>query len=207
MPETAGTRASGSEPRNPEMKPMELGPEGKTWSLADLAVLDSPSSWGKGTQPGGWLRTVFLELKMQNLHFQNLTGKPVPAWLLASMLKPCPRLLLFADMSLKALTEHQHLSSLEQQYNQEITDLKQPVLVSQPKRRRGPGGTLPGPAMLIPELCYLTGASRVSPRLSTRTPRAARNPHSCFVPLISFTPHRPATQVFRRDSRFFKICL
>lgn len=45
----------------------------------------------------------------------------------------------------------------EQQYNQEITDLKQPVLVSQPKRRRGPGGTLPGPAMLIPELCYLTG--------------------------------------------------
>lgn len=46
----------------------------------------------------------------------------------------------------------------EQQYNQEITDLKQPVLVSQPKRRRGPGGTLPGPAMLIPELCYLTGA-------------------------------------------------
>lgn len=46
----------------------------------------------------------------------------------------------------------------EQQYNQEITDLKQPVLVSQPKRRRGPGGTLPGPVMLIPELCYLTGA-------------------------------------------------
>lgn len=45
-----------------------------------------------------------------------------------------------------------------QQYNQEITDLKQPVLVSQPKRRRGPGGVLPGPAMLIPELCYLTGA-------------------------------------------------
>uniref|UniRef100_A0A8C4YRP1 Piwi-like protein 1 n=1 Tax=Gopherus evgoodei TaxID=1825980 RepID=A0A8C4YRP1_9SAUR len=41
------------------------------------------------------------------------------------------------------------------QYNQEITDLNQPVLVSQPKRRRGPG--MPGPAVLIPELCYLTG--------------------------------------------------
>lgn len=79
-----------------------------------------------------------------------------------SGLKPGPRLLLFADLSLKALTEHQRLSSLEQQYNQEITDLKQPVLVSQPKRRRGPGGTLPGPAMLIPELCYLTGTSRAS---------------------------------------------
>ncbi|CAM5101046.1 unnamed protein product [Natator depressus] len=41
------------------------------------------------------------------------------------------------------------------QYNQEITDLNQPVLVSQPKRRRGLG--MPGPAVLIPELCYLTG--------------------------------------------------
>ncbi|XP_073168472.1 piwi-like protein 1 isoform X1 [Lepidochelys kempii] len=41
------------------------------------------------------------------------------------------------------------------QYNQEITDLNQPVLVSQPKRRRGLG--IPGPAVLIPELCYLTG--------------------------------------------------
>lgn len=58
----------------------------------------------------------------------------------------------------------------EQQYNQEITDLKQPVLVSQPKRRRGPGGTLPGPAMLIPELCYLTGAWRSSIRSSLATP-------------------------------------
>ncbi|KAK2102947.1 Piwi-like protein 1 [Saguinus oedipus] len=56
----------------------------------------------------------------------------------------------------------------EQQYNQEITDLKQPVLVSQPKRRRGPGGTLPGPAMLIPELCYLTGT--VAFRLLGRKP-------------------------------------
>lgn len=66
----------------------------------------------------------------------------------------------------------------EQQYNQEITDLKQPVLVSQPKRRRGPGGTMPGPAMLIPELCYLTGvppccALHISSLLppSTRLPR------------------------------------
>lgn len=44
-----------------------------------------------------------------------------------------------------------------QQYNQEITDLNQPVLVSQTKRKRGPGGVMPGPAVLIPELCYLTG--------------------------------------------------
>ncbi|XP_062999758.1 piwi-like protein 1 [Elgaria multicarinata webbii] len=43
------------------------------------------------------------------------------------------------------------------QYGQEITDLHQPVLISQPKRKRGPGGVMAGPAILIPELCYLTG--------------------------------------------------
>ncbi|XP_042319601.1 LOW QUALITY PROTEIN: piwi-like protein 1 [Sceloporus undulatus] len=43
------------------------------------------------------------------------------------------------------------------QYSQEITDLNQPVLISQPKRRRGPGGVVPGVLVLIPELCYLTG--------------------------------------------------
>ncbi|NXX46968.1 PIWL1 protein, partial [Tricholaema leucomelas] len=42
----------------------------------------------------------------------------------------------------------------KRQYNQEITDLKQPVLVSQPKRR---AISLPGPLILIPELCFLTG--------------------------------------------------
>ncbi|XP_067557331.1 piwi-like protein 1 isoform X2 [Pseudorca crassidens] len=54
-------------------------------------------------------------------------------------------------------SEVSFLEYYRKQYNQEITDLKQPVLVSQPKRRRGPGGTSPGPALLIPELCYLTG--------------------------------------------------
>ncbi|XP_075754569.1 piwi-like protein 1 isoform X2 [Pelodiscus sinensis] len=43
------------------------------------------------------------------------------------------------------------------QYNQDITDLNQPVLVSQPKRRRGLEGVSSGPVILIPELCYLTG--------------------------------------------------
>ncbi|XP_044296633.1 piwi-like protein 1 [Varanus komodoensis] len=43
------------------------------------------------------------------------------------------------------------------QYSQEITDLNQPVLISQPKRKRGPEGGIIGPAILIPELCYLTG--------------------------------------------------
>ncbi|XP_077164516.1 piwi-like protein 1 [Paroedura picta] len=45
----------------------------------------------------------------------------------------------------------------KKQYNQEITDLNQPVLVSQPKRKRGPEGDIARPAVLIPELCYLTG--------------------------------------------------
>ncbi|KAK4813307.1 hypothetical protein QYF61_023982 [Mycteria americana] len=41
------------------------------------------------------------------------------------------------------------------QYNQEITDLNQPVLISQSRRKRG--SMMPGPVVLIPELCFLTG--------------------------------------------------
>nr|XP_009930781.1 PREDICTED: piwi-like protein 1 isoform X1 [Opisthocomus hoazin] len=41
------------------------------------------------------------------------------------------------------------------QYNQEITDLDQPVLISESKRRRGSMAVVP--VVLIPELCFLTG--------------------------------------------------
>ncbi|NWR55762.1 PIWL1 protein, partial [Bucorvus abyssinicus] len=41
------------------------------------------------------------------------------------------------------------------QYNQVISDLNQPVLISQSRRRRG--NIMPGPVVLIPELCFLTG--------------------------------------------------
>ncbi|XP_078105787.1 piwi-like protein 1 isoform X2 [Sander vitreus] len=44
------------------------------------------------------------------------------------------------------------------QYNLDITDGNQVLLVSHVKKALGPsGGPPPGPAMLIPELCYLTG--------------------------------------------------
>uniref|UniRef100_A0A3P9I4P4 Piwi-like RNA-mediated silencing 1 n=1 Tax=Oryzias latipes TaxID=8090 RepID=A0A3P9I4P4_ORYLA len=44
------------------------------------------------------------------------------------------------------------------QYGLDITDVNQVLLVSHVKKRTGPGGGPPlGPAMLIPELCYLTG--------------------------------------------------
>uniref|UniRef100_A0A8C9X020 Piwi-like RNA-mediated gene silencing 1 n=1 Tax=Sander lucioperca TaxID=283035 RepID=A0A8C9X020_SANLU len=44
------------------------------------------------------------------------------------------------------------------QYNLDITDGNQVLLVSHVKKAMGPsGGPPPGPAMLIPELCYLTG--------------------------------------------------
>ncbi|KAG7489102.1 hypothetical protein JOB18_004908 [Solea senegalensis] len=44
------------------------------------------------------------------------------------------------------------------QYNLDITDGNQVLLVSHVKRLAGPPGAAPpGPAMLIPELCYLTG--------------------------------------------------
>uniref|UniRef100_A0A8B9PIZ5 PIWL1 protein n=1 Tax=Apteryx owenii TaxID=8824 RepID=A0A8B9PIZ5_APTOW len=52
-------------------------------------------------------------------------------------------------------SEISYLDYYKMQYNQEITDLNQPLLVSQPRRRRG--SIMPGPAVLIPELCYLTG--------------------------------------------------
>ncbi|XP_072372927.1 piwi-like protein 1 isoform X2 [Scyliorhinus torazame] len=49
-----------------------------------------------------------------------------------------------------------YIDYYKKQYSTDITDLNQPVLISQPKRQ-GPGGTSIGPICLIPELCYLTG--------------------------------------------------
>ncbi|KAM6298089.1 piwi-like protein 1 [Aegotheles albertisi] len=43
----------------------------------------------------------------------------------------------------------------KKQYSQEITDLNQPLLISQSKKKRG--NIMPGPVALVPELCYLTG--------------------------------------------------
>lgn len=45
----------------------------------------------------------------------------------------------------------------KRQYSQDITDLSQPALISQPRKKRGPGGAVQGPLVLIPELCFLTG--------------------------------------------------
>lgn len=44
-----------------------------------------------------------------------------------------------------------------QQYNLDITDGNQVLLISHVKRMGPAGAPPPGPAMLIPELCYLTG--------------------------------------------------
>ncbi|XP_065548859.1 piwi-like protein 1 isoform X2 [Lathamus discolor] len=52
-------------------------------------------------------------------------------------------------------SEITYIDYYKRQYNQEITDLNQPVLVSQ-CRRKG-GNMMPGPVVLIPELCFLTG--------------------------------------------------
>ncbi|NXW57063.1 PIWL1 protein, partial [Eurystomus gularis] len=52
-------------------------------------------------------------------------------------------------------SEISYVDYYKKQYNQEITDLNQPVLISQPRRRSG--SILQGPVALIPELCFLTG--------------------------------------------------
>ncbi|XP_064424197.1 piwi-like protein 1 [Latimeria chalumnae] len=54
-------------------------------------------------------------------------------------------------------TEISFVDYYKMQYNQVVSDLSQPVLVSQPRRQRGPGGGVAGPIVLIPELCSLTG--------------------------------------------------
>ncbi|XP_056389515.1 piwi-like protein 1 [Hyla sarda] len=43
------------------------------------------------------------------------------------------------------------------QYNKDITDLKQPAIIHNPKKVKGPGKMQAGPIILIPEFCYLTG--------------------------------------------------
>ncbi|XP_018431983.1 PREDICTED: piwi-like protein 1 [Nanorana parkeri] len=43
------------------------------------------------------------------------------------------------------------------QYNIQITDLKQPGVINNPKKIKGPPGTQPSPIVLIPEFCFLTG--------------------------------------------------
>ncbi|XP_068099765.1 piwi-like protein 1 [Hyperolius riggenbachi] len=43
------------------------------------------------------------------------------------------------------------------QYNKQITDMKQPAVIHNPKRARGPPGTQPTAVVLIPEFCFLTG--------------------------------------------------
>ncbi|XP_010187806.1 PREDICTED: piwi-like protein 1 [Mesitornis unicolor] len=52
-------------------------------------------------------------------------------------------------------SEISYVDYYKKQYNQEITDLNQPVLISQSKRKRGT--MMQGPVVLIPELCFLTG--------------------------------------------------
>ncbi|XP_068943231.1 piwi-like protein 1 [Petaurus breviceps papuanus] len=59
------------------------------------------------------------------------------------------------------------LDYYRQQYGTKITDLEQPVLVSLPKRKKGPDGRPTSPALLMPELCNLTGLTR-SMRMNDR---------------------------------------
>lgn len=44
-----------------------------------------------------------------------------------------------------------------QQYNLDIGEKNQALLVSHAKKRAPAGAPPPGPALLVPELCYLTG--------------------------------------------------
>ncbi|NXI49548.1 PIWL1 protein, partial [Chloroceryle aenea] len=52
-------------------------------------------------------------------------------------------------------SEISYVDYYKKQYNQEITDLNQPVLISQFRKKSG--NIMAGPVVLIPELCFLTG--------------------------------------------------
>ncbi|KAM9095070.1 piwi-like protein 1 [Sarcophilus harrisii] len=65
------------------------------------------------------------------------------------------------------------LDYYRKQYGTRITDLEQPVLVSLPKRKKA-DGTDPSPALLMPELCNLTGLTR-SMRRNNRITKGIAN--------------------------------
>ncbi|KAM4047113.1 piwi-like protein 4 [Anomaloglossus baeobatrachus] len=56
-------------------------------------------------------------------------------------------------------TQISYVEYYKQQYNVELTDLFQPMLVSSLKMKKGEAGDAPRVVHLLPELCYLTGLS------------------------------------------------
>ncbi|XP_077154559.1 piwi-like protein 4 isoform X1 [Ranitomeya variabilis] len=56
-------------------------------------------------------------------------------------------------------TQISYVEYYKQQYNVELTDLSQPMLVSTLKMKKGEGCDAPRVVHLLPELCYLTGLS------------------------------------------------
>ncbi|CAJ0946406.1 unnamed protein product [Ranitomeya imitator] len=56
-------------------------------------------------------------------------------------------------------TQISYVEYYKQQYNVELTDLSQPMLVSTLKVKKGEGCDVPRVVHLLPELCYLTGLS------------------------------------------------
>lgn len=65
----------------------------------------------------------------------------------------------YFDTRCKIWWSHSNHSPPLQQYSLDITDGNQALLVSHVKRLGPAGRPPPGPAMLIPEFCYLTGNS------------------------------------------------
>lgn len=73
-------------------------------------------------------------------------------------------------------TDISFINYYKNQYGLDITDKNQVLLISHVKKMGPSGGPPPGPAMLIPELCYLTGLTdkmradyRIMKDLSTHT--------------------------------------
>ncbi|KAL4609246.1 piwi-like protein 1 [Arapaima gigas] len=93
-------------------------------------------------------------------------------------------------------TEVSFKDYFKKQYGLEVTDLNQVLLVSNLKRWSRPGAPPPGPALLVPEFCYLTGSTPV-PRLTDKM----RNDFNIMKDLSAHTRLSPE----QRENRLLRL--
>uniref|UniRef100_A0A8C0WRH6 Piwi-like protein 3 n=1 Tax=Castor canadensis TaxID=51338 RepID=A0A8C0WRH6_CASCN len=89
-----------------------------------------------------------------------------------------------------------------QQYNEQVTELKQPLLVSLGRWRKGQRDAPREPVLLVPQLCYLTGAPTYVASLQTRLHYGIES--QAFQ---SFAPRRrpPDVTIYSANTNLFSL--
>lgn len=106
-----------------------------------------------------WIVTLLRSLIMSiaTTLYGHIQFRLLGLFMLKEILKEFLPLICWENMMLRWNINFIHCLLCSQQYNLDITDGNQVLLISHVKRRVPAGVPPPGPAMLIPELCYLTG--------------------------------------------------